>query len=447
MKNFYELLAEKARLRPTHLCIVEDESALPYGELLHYADKLAEKLPAKKGDAVLVLADTFTRQAAAFFAAQKKGARPILLHHGLAPEEESAIFKERSLQGFWRVSESNESYEAQDVPQSFIDNDDCLGVLTSGSTGTPKVMYRTYRSWAEFFPVQNEIFGVDENARMFLHGSLSFTGNMNSFLSVLYAGGTTITGSKLRVRSWASLMRARRANILYLVPAKLRLLAAEKEPFPDVLSLFTGSQTVSEKLLSQLAKLLPNARVTLYYGASELNYITYTMLDADAPRNPDNLGKPFPGVGLSVQDGKIYVNTAYHVSGVEIPFTVGDEGHLNGAGELIFKGRGDAYINKGGFKISATRVENLLRELPGIAAAVVLPFADEARGEESAAFLVREENADETEIRRTLPKVLKPVEMPRRIVFLEEIPLNDRGKPDKKLLWKIANKKATESQE
>ncbi len=435
MKNFYELLAEKARLRPAHPCIVEDEIALSYDDLLRCADKLAEKLPAKAGDAVLVLADTFTRQAAAFFAAQKIGARPILLHHGLAPEEESAIFKERGLQGFWRLTEEGESYEAQDAPQSFVDDNDCLGVLTSGSTGTPKVMYRTYQSWAGFFPVQNETFGVDENARIFLHGSLSFTGNMNAFLSVIFAGGTTITSARLRVRSWASLMRECRANVLYLVPAKLRFLTTETEPFPDVLSLFTGSQTVSEKLLTRLTKLLPNARIVLYYGASELNYITYTVLDADVPRNPENLGKPFPGVGLSVRDGKIYVDTAYHVSGVEIPFTVGDAGYLNDAGELIFEGRDDAYINKGGFKISAARIENLLRELPGIAAAVVLPFADEARGEELAAFLVREETADEAEIRRALPKILKPVEMPRRIVFLEEIPLNDRGKPDKKRLW------------
>lgn len=435
MKNFYELLAEKARLRPAHPCIVEDEIALSYDELLRCADKLAEKLPAKTGDAVLVLADTFTRQAAAFFAAQKIGARPILLHHGLAPEEESAIFKERGLQGFWRLTAEGESYEAQDAPQSFVDENDCLGVLTSGSTGTPKVMYRTCQSWAGFFPTQNEIFSVDKDTRIFLHGSLSFTGNMNAFLSVIFAGGTTITSARLRVHSWASLMRKCRANVLYLVPAKLRLLASEKEPFPDVLSLFTGSQTVSEKLLTRLTKLLPNARITLYYGASELNYITYTVLDADVPRNPENLGKPFPGVGLSVRDGKIYVDTAYHVSGVEIPFTVGDAGYLNDAGELIFEGRGDAYINKGGFKISAARIENLLRELPGIAAAVVLPFADEARGEELAAFLVREETADEAEIRRALPKILKPVEMPRRIVFLEEIPLNDRGKPDKKRLW------------
>ncbi|MBO6210643.1 MAG: AMP-binding protein, partial [Schwartzia sp.] len=426
MKNFYEMLAEKARLRPVHICVVEDEAALSYGDFLHCVDGLAAKLPAKSGDAVLVLADTFTRQAAAFFAAQKKGARPILLHHGLAPEEESAIFRERGLQGFWRVTADGESYEAQDAPQSFVDDDDCLGVLTSGSTGTPKVMYRTCQSWAGFFPTQNEIFGVGEDTRIFLHGSLSFTGNLNAFLSVLFAGGTTITGAKLRVRSWASLLRKHRANVLYLVPAKLRLLAAEKEPFPDIRSIFTGSQTVGDKLLSRLTRLLPNARIVLYYGASELNYITYTVLDANVPHDPNNLGKPFPGVGLSVRDGKIYVDTAYHVSGVKIPFTVGDAGHINDKGELIFEGRGDAYINKGGFKISAARVENLLREISGVAAVVVLSVADETRGEELAAFLVREENADETEIRRTLPMILKPVEMPERVVFLKEIPLNDR---------------------
>ena len=434
MKNFYELLAEKARLHPERLCIVEDEAALSCSELLHYADELATRLPAKTGDAILILADSFTRQTAAFFAAQEKGARPILLHHGLAPEEEAAIVRERGLQGFWRISESGESYQAQEAPQTFIDADDCLGVLTSGSTGTPKVMYRTFRSWAGFFPTQNEIFGVDGETRLFLHGSLSFTGNLNAFLAVLFAGGATITSARLRVRTWATLIRKRHANVLYLVPAKLRLLTSEKEPFPDVRSLFTGSQTVGEKLLARLTALLPNARFTLYYGASELNYITYTTLGNGTPRTPENLGKPFPGVGLSIQDGKIFVDTAYHVSGVEVPFTVGDAGCINEAGELIFEGRGDAYINKGGYKISAARVERILRELPGVAAAVVLPTADEGRGEDLIAFLVREESVDEQAVRRRLPKILKPIEMPGRVIFVPEIPLNDRGKVDKKRL-------------
>jgi long-chain acyl-CoA synthetase len=58
-------------------------------------------------------------------------------------------------------------------------------------------------------------------------------------------------------------------------------------------------------------------------------------------------------------------------------------------------------------------------------------MTDENRGEELAAFLVRESGHDEPEIRRALVHALKPVEMPGRILFLSEIPLNDRGKPDK----------------
>ncbi len=438
MHDFYELLKERAKLRPDHPCVIEDGAGLSYGGFLAMTDALAARLPAEKGDAVLVLADTFTRQAAAFFAAQKKGARPILLHHGLTPEEEWAVARERGLQGFWRLEAAGESYERLEAPQTFTDPEDCLGVLTSGSTGTPKVMYRTCRSWADFFPEQNCVFGVDRDTRIFLHGSLSFTGNLNAFLSVVFAGGTTITGARLRVRSWAKLMRKQQANVLYLVPAKLRLLAAEKEPFPSVRSLFTGSQTVGDKLLSRLVRTLPNARIILYYGASELNYITYTVLDKDVPRVPENLGRPFRGVGLSLRDGKIYVDSPWHVSGIEVPYTVGDFGHFSEKGELIFEGRGEAYINKGGYKISAAKIEAVLRELPGVAAAVVLPMEDEGRGQDLAAFLVRENGVGESDIRRALPKVLKPVEIPGRVLFVPGIPLNDRGKTDKRKLRELA---------
>ncbi|MBQ9377835.1 MAG: AMP-binding protein [Schwartzia sp.] len=437
MNNFYELLAEKAHCRPARAFITEDRRSFSYGQFLAYADELAARAPARRGDACLILADTFTRQAAAFFAAQKIGARPILLHHGLAAEEERAILRENGLQGLWRLSAEGESYESLEVPQRFVDTRDCLGVLSSGSTGTPKVMYRTYESWAGFFPVQNPVFGVDGDTRMFLHGSLSFTGNMNSFLSALYEGASVVTGLRLGLRAWEPLLRAHRANVLYLVPAKLRLLASAKEPFPDVRSVFTGSQLVTDKLLARLRTVLPNARIVLYYGASELNYITYTEL-SDAPRDSASLGRPFPGVGVSVRDGMIYVDTPFHVSGAEIPFTVRDMGRMNEKGELVFLGRREAWVNKGGFKISCARVENVLQGLEGVASAAVLPMADEARGDELAAFVVKEPEADEAVVRRAVRKALKPVEMPGRLVFLPELPLNDRGKLDVPRLWVMA---------
>lgn len=129
------------------------------------------------------------------------------------------------------------------------------------------------------------------------------------------------------------------------------------------------------------------------------------------------------------------MDTAYHVSGVTIPFTVRDAGWLNERGELMFEGRRDAWVNKGGVKLSTIRLENELRAIRGVREAVVLPYRDPLRGSALAAFLVKDVDREKREIRQSIRRRLKPIERPGRIVFLHEIPLNDRGKVDQQAIW------------
>lgn len=84
-------------------------------------------------------------------ALQAIGARPILLHHGMASEEVRAVQRENGLQGIWRCAGASHLFEPSGLAERAHGEADVLGVLSSGSTGTPKVMYRTYASWAGFF--------------------------------------------------------------------------------------------------------------------------------------------------------------------------------------------------------------------------------------------------------------------------------------------------------
>ena len=433
-RNYYALLKRQTQMHPKKLFLQIDEECISYREMLQRVEAFASMMPLNISGNILVLAEDFFGQAAAFFALQKRNLRPILLHHGLSAQEQEEILRENSLQGILSVGERGISFHVTGLPLQEHAEENILGVLSSGSTGVPKVMYRTYGSWANFFPVQNGIFLVNGETRMFLHGSLSFTGNLNSFLSVLYEGGSIITSHSMHHHQWENLLREAVANVIYLVPAKLRILVETfREPVNGVRSIFTGSQLLSGHVLERLMHIFVQSKIFLYYGASELNYITYALCD-DPKRNPANLGKPFPGIRLSVKDGLVYVDTPYHVSGIGIPFTVKDTGCLNEDGELIFQGRREAWINKGGVKISITRIENALRKVPGIREAAVLRCRDDRRGDDLAAFLVKSPDAEEGEIRQSLRRYLKAVEVPSHVFFLKELPLNDRGKIDRKAL-------------
>ena len=311
----------------------------------------------------------------------------------------------------------------------------CMGVLSSGSTDVPKVMYRTYESWAGFIPEQNRRFCIDGDAVVFLEGSFSFTGNLSIWASVIYEGCTLAVSDVFNCRQWLEMIRDLRVSVLYLVPAKLKVLTKYlKQEYPSMQMVLAGSQLLGAKTAERLKRSFPNSDILLYYGASELDYITWLGYD-EVLRFPDSVGKPVPGVKVWVENGLIYIDTPYHVEGLQQPCTLHDTGYFNREGYLIFNGREGDILNKGGFKISCTKIENALCALPEVIQAVVLPYDDAGRGQEAAAFVVCEnENRTKQDLRLRLRDTLMQQEMPKKIILVKIIPLNSRGKTDKKAL-------------
>lgn len=301
-------------------------------------------------------------------------------------------------------------------------------VKTSGSTSAPKIFRRTYESWADFFPTQNKIFRVDARTKLFMHGSLDFTGNLNALLSILHAGGSVVTTDKFAPKTWLELVKG--ATNIYLVPAKLTLLATGA-PLDNVRAIFTGSQVLTEAQSLALLKKFPAAEIFLYYGSSEQSFITYKKISADNAADIQNLGKPFDGVKIFIRGGLIYVDTPFGIAGIDNPSTVGDAGFIDERGDLIFGGRGEDFINRGGVKLSALTLERKLAALDGVEAAAVVKVGDKVRGENFIAYVVG--NADKKIIRQALT----PAESPKEIIFVDALPLNASGKVDKNSLKQL----------
>ena len=299
-------------------------------------------------------------------------------------------------------------------------------VKTSGSTANPKTLTRSFESWNDFFPIQNKIFRVDSSSKLFMHGDLNFTGNLNAFLSILSAGGSVITTDKFSPRVWNDLIA--QATNIYLVPAKLTLLTKEN---PNIRSIFSGSQVLTAAQSLNLIKTFPNADIFLYYGASELSFITYKKISADNVADIQNLGKPFDGIKIFIRDGKIYVDTPFRAENIPNPATVGDCGFINSDGDLIFLGRGEDFINRGGVKVFASAIEQKISAIPGVKAAAVVKIADNLRGENFLAYVVGDLD------KKIIRQALNPAESPKDIIFVKELPLNSSGKVDKQSLKKL----------
>jgi acyl-CoA synthetase (AMP-forming)/AMP-acid ligase II len=111
-------------------------------------------------------------------------------------------------------------------------------------------------------------------------------------------------------------------------------------------------------------------------------------------------------------------------------FRTGDQGMKDDEGYISLTGRLKEIINRGGEKISPREVDEVLMDHPSVQQVVVFAMPHDKLGEEVAAAVVLREGTDasEKELRDFCSQRLAAFKVPRKIVFLAQIPLGATGK-------------------
>lgn len=193
--------------------------------------------------------------------------------------------------------------------------------------------------------------------------------------------------------------------------------------------------------------------------------MTETQVNASHPydgaRVPGTVGRPLPGVDIRITDlvsgeavkdgeaGMIEVRgpnvfkgywrnpekTAAELRG-DGWFLTGDVGRFDSRGYLSIVGRAKDLIITGGYNVYPIEVEAEIDKLPGVieSAVIGLPHAD--FGEAVTAIVRRETRSSigETDIITALQQVLARYKLPKRVVFVDELPRNALGKVQKNVL-------------
>ena len=426
-----ERLQQHKDLQPYKIALIVDEEQYTYGQLydaiisMEFNNtsriiNLGQFNDGQKNKVLLTQSLSFVEQLLQWLWGLYKGYIPMVCHNEMDVAYIDELARIISVEG---------------VPTSAD-----FGVLTSGTTGRPKPLWRSESSWREFFDIQNNIFYINKDTKIFLHGSFSFTGVSNMVVAVLWSGGTVITTSSLRPIRWIQLIDKYHVDHIYTLPTKLRLLVRHcKSKLDSINYIIGGSQVLDRQLMEQLELICPNMEFILYYGASELNYITYCTgkewLDREG-----TVGRPFPSVIIAEQNGVIYVTTKHHIEGIPDTYTVNDCGYIDSDGYLMFHGRRGDVINKGGYKISIPEMELYLQSLQGVSEVAVITINDEIRGEDFIAYMVLEDNTELSKIIECIHHERPSVEWPKAILEIPMIPLTECSKVDKRKLKEWYNK-------
>ena len=111
-------------------------------------------------------------------------------------------------------------------------------------------------------------------------------------------------------------------------------------------------------------------------------------------------------------------------------FRTGDQGGLDADGYLRLTGRLKELINRGGEKVSPLEVDEILSGHPAVAQCLTFGLPHPKLGEEVAAAIVLRGGfaVKDTELRDFCGERLAPFKVPRKIIFLTEIPKGATGK-------------------
>jgi acyl-CoA synthetase (AMP-forming)/AMP-acid ligase II len=331
--------------------------------------------------------------------------------------------------------------------------------LTSGSTSIPKAAIASERHLINDGRHVVEAMGIGPSDVNATYIPLSHSYALGNVVMPLLCQGTSAAlYPSFNPAQFLQDVAEARATVFPGVPFMFeRIKSSDADRVPDCLRLLiTAGARIERDVVSWFRDRL-DRKVHSFYGSSETGGITYD--DTEDVGDVVHLGRAMPETAVSIRPaegdaaGRIFVKGNAVSSGyvradddaatsefVDGGFLTGDLGHFDEKRQLILTGRVSPSVNVAGRKVDPGEVEECLMNMPGVAAATVVGVACDARGQQLAAFVVRSD-AELTvmQVRTACAATLSPHKIPRRVVFIDSLPLTERGKVDRGALQRLAD--------
>lgn len=443
-----------AEFRPNDIAIAVGGRGFSWSELRGAAEELLPSTPE-----MYVLSEPNTPEFAALYCAGIAGGRQIaVLDPTWTPQARDEITR-RLPSPSWGAGTA---LEDGDPDSTFL-----IG-FTAGTTSTPKAFTRSRRSWQTSLDASIDFFGLRPDDKTFAPGPLSASLNLYALSECLYAGTAFHTLRSFNVGDAHAVITHDGITRLVLVPTMLRLLSERglmgSVDASGIRTIICAGSKLDARTLEAARRWAPNATIFEYYGAAELGFVSGRGLPAGAPLDAAGtaIGRPFPGVEVEILDdrgrrlpestpGNISVKSPWVCQGyfwgddgkalrcLDGRFTVGDQGYLQN-GELHILGRSSDMINTAGKNVYPHEVELALSSIPGVETAVAVGMPDDLRGQRVVAGVVPScGGLTATTLRSALEALLSKDKTPLHYYLVNEIPLTDRGKVDRKMFLQWIN--------
>ena len=352
-----------------------------------------------------------------------------------------------------------------------INNNDIAALqYSSGTTGTPKGTILLHQNIvANIYQIQawTKGFGIKTNEQIIINALpiyhiFSLTANLFVFyfsgaLQILIPNPRNINSlvNEMNKYSFSAIFGV---NTLYI--ALLNNKKFRKTKFPNFKLSISGGMTTTKAVANEWKK-ITGVNIKEGYGLSEMSPVVTVNSLEDEPFN-GSVGYPLPNTQISIRDkhdnnlnqgkiGEIWVTGPQKTPGFwNLPkintehFTddgwlkTGDMGYIDKFGRLVISARIKHMIIVSGFNVFPKEIELVLIDHPSVEDAAIIGVPCAETGEMPVAFVIIK-----TDKKLTKKKLLTYCEsklahykLPRKIIFVTELPKNTVGKIDIKALQK-----------
>jgi 2,3-dihydroxybenzoate-AMP ligase len=344
-------------------------------------------------------------------------------------------------------------------------NDPAVFLLSGGTTGIPKLIPRSHNDYAFNSRLAVSVCDVrpDDVLLLVLPMAHNLPLACPGLQGFMLRGATVVVSASAASKDVFELVQKHRVTHIHLVPSLLiRWINDESIGDYDLSSLRvlqSGGQRLQPQVRLKTEQLLPGVFVQENFGMAE-GLIMFVRLDDDAVVRRETCGRPIcpddevrlvDDDGFDVPPGDVgelwtrgpytlrgYFRADEHNARAFSPdgfYRSGDLMRLHPSGNYVVEGRKKDLINRGGEKISAEEIENLILEHPAVLNVACVPVPDELLGERMCACVVLRTGAS-----LDLPGLVSFLEefeiarnkLPERLYIVDSFPLSPIGKVSKK---------------
>lgn len=337
--------------------------------------------------------------------------------------------------------------------------------LSGGTTGIPKLIPRSHNDYAFNSKMAASVCDIRDGDVLLdvlpiSHNLPLACPGMQGFL---FSGATVSLCASTRAADVLDRVERDRPTHIHLVPALLiKLLNDPSVAGRDLGSMRviqSGGQRLQPQTRLRAEQVFPNATVQENFGMAE-GLLMFVRLDDPAEVRLETVGRPVcpddevrlvDDEGRDVPDGEVgelwargpytlrgYYNAPEHNARAFSPdgfYMSGDLMWRHPTGNYVVAGRKKDLINRGGEKISAEEIENLILAHPAVLNVACVPVEDEVLGERMCACVILREGGEltlEDLVEHLRGYELARHKLPERLRICTEFPLSPVGKVSKK---------------